>query len=127
MAKANLFLVVGNLLHTAFSQQDARRLPSGFTRSTLIRITIRIRSLSGLFFISGFFSKEQIISRNLSTVRRTIRILMLISIASITLGYCLKLIFRLAILGPLVVKSQAENLWASLSLTFIGTIRVVVG
>jgi len=56
LAKANLFIVVGRLLHSGFSQQDSRLLfTSSLNTRLTIRALIRIFSLTGVVFTSGFF------------------------------------------------------------------------
>jgi NADH:ubiquinone oxidoreductase subunit 5 (subunit L)/multisubunit Na+/H+ antiporter MnhA subunit len=69
LAKANLFLIVGNLLHLRFSQQDSRQLSAGseeFSRS--LAILISILSLSGVAFSSGFLSKDLILLSHFSKI-----------------------------------------------------------
>jgi len=69
LAKANLFLVVGNLLHLRFSQQDARQLSTGsedLSRSLIILISIL--SLRGVAFSSGFLSKDLILLNHFSKI-----------------------------------------------------------
>jgi len=61
-AKANLFLVFGNLIHNHFSQQDTRLLVIRESKSRrIILFFIRILSLRGIVFTSGFFSKDLIL------------------------------------------------------------------
>jgi len=51
LAKANLFLIVGNLIHSRFSQQDVRFIRIGNERFLLFLIRIiRVLSLRGVFF-----------------------------------------------------------------------------
>jgi NADH:ubiquinone oxidoreductase subunit 5 (subunit L)/multisubunit Na+/H+ antiporter MnhA subunit len=70
-AKANLFIIVGRILHRRFSQQDARLISSRrITFFITITITISLVRLVGIIFISGFFSKEQILIGQSSILRR---------------------------------------------------------
>jgi NADH:ubiquinone oxidoreductase subunit 5 (subunit L)/multisubunit Na+/H+ antiporter MnhA subunit len=71
LAKANLFIVVGELLHKRFAQQDIRYLVQGGLSKTLfLSKLISIVRLTGLVFSSGFFSKEQIITSQYSEITR---------------------------------------------------------
>lgn len=94
LAKANLFLVVGNVLHYMYSQQDARFL-GYFTISRIVGCFIRIISLRGLCFVSGFYSKEQILFFYYRNFNSYLSFLLLIAIISLTLAYSLKLIIFL--------------------------------
>lgn len=96
LAKANLFLVVGNHLHSGFSQQDIRKMSlSGGSYFTVFALFVRVISLSGLLFIRGFYSKEQIIGLIICSSSSRTSYLSLTAISSITLGYCLKLFIGL--------------------------------
>ncbi|NJL11017.1 MAG: hypothetical protein HC908_14965 [Calothrix sp. SM1_7_51] len=91
-AKANLFLVVGNLIHSRFSLQDIRLIKTG-TQSLIFNllIIVRILRLRGVFFSSGFFSKELILIRENSLIRRILTTTLLIIVITITIIYCLNL------------------------------------
>jgi NADH-quinone oxidoreductase subunit L len=98
-AKANLFLMVGNFLHMRFSQQDYRQLSSGVERKTIFFIIfIRVFSLRGVIFSRGFFSKDSILLREFSLMRSIFSWLILLRIISLTLAYCLKLIFSFVLI-----------------------------
>jgi NADH-quinone oxidoreductase subunit L len=57
-SKANLFLIIGNLIHSRFSEQDIRFINKRERATTFYFIIfVRIMSLSGVVFISVFFSK----------------------------------------------------------------------
>lgn len=92
LAKANLFLVVGNLIHSRFSEQDLRFMSVGNTdiRSIIIILT-RILSLRGVFFMRGFFSKEIILVTRYNLINRTIVFLLTMRIISLTISYCVKI------------------------------------
>lgn len=101
LAKANLFIVVGGLLHRRFSQQDARLINSRATRSFVIkRIIISLFRLVGVTFTSGFFSKEQILINQSFIRNRSIFNLLLILIVGATLAYCTKFFFRILSINP---------------------------
>jgi NADH-quinone oxidoreductase subunit L len=92
LAKANLFMVIGRLLHRRFSQQDARLVRSSTLSPFLvISISISLSSLIGLIFTAGFFSKEQILIGQSFLFSRFTSITLIISIAGLTLAYCFKL------------------------------------
>jgi len=108
-AKANLFTIVGNLIHSRFSQQDLRET---LRRTENSRITIinfiRIVRLRGVTFFSGFFSKEAILIRHYYLINTIFSIIFLFSIVTLTLIYCVKLIVALCvkrIMQPILHKS----------------------
>ena len=72
LSKANLFLVVGGLLYSHFSQQDSRFISSGgISFISALSGTIRIVGLSGFVFSSGFYSKELVLYRHYFCFSRT--------------------------------------------------------
>lgn len=98
-AKANLFLIVGNFLHMRFSQQDYRQLSSGMERGTIFLVMfVSVLRLRGIIFSRGFFSKDSILLREFNLMGSFLSWLILIRIISLTLAYCLKLIFSLALI-----------------------------
>jgi len=98
-AKANLFLIVGNFLHMRFSQQDYRQLSSGVERGTIFLIMfVRVFSLRGIIYSRGFFSKDSILLREFNLIRSTFSWLVLLRIISLTLAYCIKLVFSFVLL-----------------------------
>jgi len=98
-AKANLFLMVGNFLHMRFSQQDYRQLSSGVERKTIFFIIfIRVFSLRGVIFSRGFFSKDSVLLREFNLMRSIFSWLILLRIISLTLAYCLKLVFSFVLI-----------------------------
>jgi len=92
-AKANLFLIVGRLLFSRFAQQDTR-----FIRTTLLRkililgLTISLLRLTGISFLSGFYSKEQILLGQYSLLRSVFSWGLVFSLARLTAAYCFKLL-----------------------------------
>jgi NADH:ubiquinone oxidoreductase subunit 5 (subunit L)/multisubunit Na+/H+ antiporter MnhA subunit len=94
LAKANLFIVIGNVLHFTFSQQDNRKL----SNVNLLRIMggiVRIFRLRGVCFIAGFYSKEQILGSYFSIPNRVLCIFIFIIIIRLTLTYRTKILFYL--------------------------------
>jgi NADH:ubiquinone oxidoreductase subunit 5 (subunit L)/multisubunit Na+/H+ antiporter MnhA subunit len=93
LAKANLFLMIGSFIHRRRSQQDIRIIGLGFERNIFtIRVLIRILSLCGIAFSSGFFSKDLILVVQFSKLNRRISLLIFLRIISLTIAYCLKLL-----------------------------------
>lgn len=89
-AKANLFLGVGRVLHFRFSQQDVRSISSGVEESSLFSsIFVRVLSLRGVAFYSGFFSKEYILLGEVSLVSSFLVVLLLVGVVVLTFSYCL--------------------------------------
>jgi len=96
LAKANLFLRVGNILHIRQSQQDSRWLSSkGLSWRIVFPILVRVRRLRGLIFLGGYFSKEQILIKTSRGLNSLLLIVILLGVARITLSYCLKLTYNI--------------------------------
>lgn len=89
-AKANLFLGVGSILHLRFSQQDVRSISSGVEEGSLFSsIFVRVLSLRGVAFYSGFFSKEYILLGEFSLVSSLLVVFLLVGVVVLTFSYCL--------------------------------------
>lgn len=98
LAKANLFLVVGTYLHAKYSQQDSRRLAPGQASFILIiGGIIRVLRLIGFIFLRGFYSKEQILFKTYSLLSRLLLMILLVGISSLTLVYCVRLLYFLVV------------------------------
>lgn len=96
LSKANLFLVVGGILHSRFSQQDFRFISSGAIRIfVVLSSTIRVLRLSGGVFLSVFYSKEAVLITHYCLFNSTISLIIVITVVVITVSYCLKLIIIL--------------------------------
>jgi NADH:ubiquinone oxidoreductase subunit 5 (subunit L)/multisubunit Na+/H+ antiporter MnhA subunit len=94
LAKANLFLIVGNLIHSRFSQQDFRYINAG--NSPLLYffiIIVRVLRLRGVFFRRGFFSKDIILIGRFAVITRRLSFIVIFSIITITFVYCIKIIY----------------------------------
>jgi len=98
LAKANIFIIVGNLIHSQFSQQDLRFMSTGFHSKTVTLLSfISVLRLRGLVFTSGFFSKDLILAHSYRVTTSSLRRIILCLVISFTLAYCLKLIIFLTV------------------------------
>jgi len=96
LAKANLFIVVGRLLHRRFSQQDSRIIRSRTLQTFLtFRIRISLLSLIGSVFSSGFFSKEQVLTGHSFIINRVGSNFIILLVIRLTIAYCFKLFMRI--------------------------------
>ncbi len=95
LAKANLFLVVGRIIHVNYSQQDSRWLSLSQDKIRLFLMLISILSLRGTAFYTGFYRKETILIRNIRSINSFLLILILTCVITLTLSYCVKLLLRL--------------------------------
>lgn len=94
ISKANLFIVIGNVLHFIFSQQDARKLHK-IRYLRLMGSKVRVLRLGGICFISGFYSKEQILNNYVNLFNRFLVLVIFLIIISLTLAYIIKLLLSL--------------------------------
>jgi len=79
--KSLLFLIVGILIHRNFSQQDFRIFFKGNNICLNIIINVRLLSLIGLIFFSGFYRKDLILEKFfLIKIRFLLLILIYVSI-----------------------------------------------
>nr|YP_009346426.1 NADH dehydrogenase subunit 5 [Longidorus vineacola]AOT84237.1 NADH dehydrogenase subunit 5 [Longidorus vineacola] len=95
LAKANLFLVVGVVLHTSYSQQNSRELSSPSMGTLSLSFIVSILSLSGIGFLSGMVSKEEILKAQISLASNVYALVLMFSVVLLTLAYCLKLYVNL--------------------------------
>lgn len=95
VAKANLFIIVGNLLHKLYSEQDRRFIFIRNSYLVLLISIVRVFRLLGLVFTSGFYSKETILLRTRTLLSRVLIFIILIAIIRLTLTYCIKIIVRI--------------------------------
>jgi NADH-ubiquinone oxidoreductase chain 5 len=128
-AKANLFLIVGNFLHIRFSQQDYRQLSTGVERSTIfVIIFISVFRLRGMIFSRGFFSKDSILMREFNLMRSFFSWLILLRVISLTLAYCLKLIFSFILLENFQLLAHTSyNPIALIPRTLLVVFRIFLG
>lgn len=127
LAKANLFIVTGTYLHFRFSQQDARALGSG-NRDLILRLgrVIRGLSLRGLMFLTGFYSKEQILLNIYSQANRFLAFGLFFIVAVLTAGYCFKLV-RLFSVNVISLLNRKGHSHIVEPINFLRRLRVVVG
>jgi len=127
-AKANLFIIVGNILHSRFSQQDIRLLSRGRERRIIFLIVfIRIVSLRGVIFTAGFFSKDYILSSHYSLVNRIISFFLILGIITLTLTYCVKVFVKLLISRFFNLSFSSLRLRIILPGVFLRILRMVSG
>jgi len=129
LSKANLFLVVGGLLHQHFSQQDARAISSGRSNGvTLLSRSVRIAGLAGLRFSSGFYSKELVLcSGHYSLFSRVFSWLLIVTVIALTLGYCLKLMAGIVVSTLRECSQCPARILYVLPIIALASLRVVIG
>ena len=129
LAKANLFIVVGELLHKRFAQQDIRYLVQGGLNKTLfLSKLISVVRLTGLVFSSGFFSKEQIITRQYSEITRVLSWMLLVLVSGLTIAYCYNLLLNLSLINlNRNVLSSFQRKLSTISLFVLSRITVILG
>lgn len=124
--KAIIFICAGAIIHSISDYQDLRKIGAGYSRNPLINGVILVGSvrLCGMPFISGFYSKDQILETmfiyNISGL-----IFFFTTIATIvTAIYSCRVIIRLFAcfyMGEVIIRitdSSAELLWGNLTLIF---------
>lgn len=128
-AKANLFLIVGNLIHLKFSQQETRQISSGGERIFIFSTRlISIFRLSGMLRFSGFFSKDFMLIRTALLINRVFAYLFLFRIISLTLLYCLKLFILLVISSNRgVLKRKNARIASVFPRLVLRSLRLVLG
>lgn len=100
IAKANLFIIVGRLLHSRFGQQDARNVFSmNFIKFLTITSLMSLFRLMGLTFIAVFYSKELILTWGYWKLNRWLGGFRIILISRLTASYCIKLYYSLLIVN----------------------------
>jgi NADH-quinone oxidoreductase subunit L len=126
-AKANLFLIVGNLIHSRFSLQDSRLIRTGTQEITFSFIFfIRVLSLRGVFFSSGFYSKDFIIIREFRMINRMITFLIIIIIISMTFVYCIKFFYFIR-KEAFITQFSSSRIRRLLPSFFLRTLSIVIG
>lgn len=127
-AKANLFLMVGNIIHFRFSQQDIRSIRTGLERPRIFLITmISLLRLIGITFTSGFLSKDLILGRHFSIVNRAISFFLIMSIITLTSTYCYKLFIKLLSCNYSCVITTRRSLLSLLPSSVLRILRLLVG
>nr|YP_009346440.1 NADH dehydrogenase subunit 5 [Paralongidorus litoralis]AOT84251.1 NADH dehydrogenase subunit 5 [Paralongidorus litoralis] len=105
LAKANLFMTVGMVLHMFFSQQNKRAM-NMTNKVVILSATLSILSLSGLGVLVGTFSKEEILKGHLGSVSSLLSVSFLAMVISLTMAYCYKLIVSM-----LTINLNMHNSW----------------
>lgn len=129
LAKANLFIVVGAILHETASQQRTRVLSITSYGILSLRIAVSIVRLSGLGFFSGIISKEELLKGHYSIASRLGSFVFISLIVFLTLSYCLKLFLSLslsklktAIKGTISVSNTVAPFSLSILTIFFGAL-----
>lgn len=128
-AKANLFMVIGSVLHQHFSKQDHRDLSINIPKVLTLTIWVSLYSLIGVFLSRGFFSKEIILLRASTLINGLLHSLLIMGLVALTVAYCLKL------MSLITNKSRAinceeeigSNPWMTLPLLLLGALRLMRG
>jgi len=128
LAKANLFIVVGVIIHRRFAQQDARAISATLKSLLLGAGFISLLSLRGVFSIAGFFSKEQILLGHYERVRRLFSWIGIVAIVRLTIAYCLKLFGSLRNVHIKTILRDSSIRWAAVfPVLLLRSLRVVRG
>nr|BAJ08240.1 NADH dehydrogenase subunit 5 [Acanthosaura armata] len=92
--KATLFLTAGSAIHNTQNEQDIRKM--GFTKTTLpvtsAALTINGMTLSGLPFLSGYYSKDAIIDALLISHLNSWAILATLISTTMTASYTMRML-----------------------------------
>jgi len=129
LGKANLFIIIGNYIHSHFSQQDVRFItPGGRPIIYLLSTSIRIFSLTGVIMTSGFFSKDSIFITQFRLLNRIFSNLILLSIVRITMIYCFKLLGFLSKISETRINLKRDmRLYSFTSSGFLSLLRLIIG
>ncbi len=129
MAKASLFLIVGNLLHLRFSQQDSRKISSGTEEiGIFLLIAVRAISLRGVLFLRGFYSKDYVILREINLFNRSVVFVLLVGVISITAAYCIKLIgYTIILEKSILIRHESKSRFFLVPSAFLRALRLGLG
>jgi len=127
-AKANLFIIVGNLLHRRFSQQDSR-FAFNITLDSFsgFNFFLRLIRLIGIVFTSGFFSKEQILLGHYGLVRNLFFWVSLLLILSFTTAYRFKLYYVCNTVSFRNLKFSFIRFFSNFPRILLGLMRIFLG
>jgi len=108
--KALLFLGAGSVIHALQGEQDLRRMGGLAPRMVITTITMAIGAagLSGVIFLSGFFSKDEILAAAFHSGHTIIWFLLLAG-AFMTAYYTWRLFFLAFLSGPRMSKDVAHH------------------
>jgi len=131
--KALLFLGAGSVIHALQGEQDLRRMGGLAPRMVITTITMAIGAagLSGVIFLSGFFSKDEILAAAFHSGHTIIWFLLLAG-AFMTAYYTWRLFFLAFLSGPRMSKDVAHHAHESpasmtLPLVVLALLTVVAG
>jgi NADH:ubiquinone oxidoreductase subunit 5 (subunit L)/multisubunit Na+/H+ antiporter MnhA subunit len=126
-AKARLFITLGNIIYTQYSEQDlrAKRIEEGFSLNLIIALDIF--RLVGILFFRGFYSKEAILATTYSLTNSIFLLVFIIGVVSLTLIYCVLLISRLSFNSSALVEKRRPNLESLISPFVLSLVSCVVG
>jgi NADH-quinone oxidoreductase subunit L len=111
--KALLFLGAGSVIHGLAGEQDLRRMGGLAPRmvTTTITMTVGALGLSGFPFLSGFFSKDEILVAAFH--HRRLMWALLVAGAFMTAFYTFRLVFLAFLGGPRMSKDAAHHIHES--------------
>lgn len=128
LAKANLFLIIGNMLHSRFSQQDIRFMSSGLESPVLLLITfVSLLRLVGIVFTSGFLSKDLILLRHYFLLNSLVSWLLVLSIITLTTVYCFKLFLKLVLQNNTYSYMPISSIFSQLPSLVLRLLSLVLG
>lgn len=129
VAKANLFIRVGWLMIRNNHHQDLRLLKANSFYKFIIKFNIRIRiwSLSGLTFFSGYFSKDGILESYSNSVFNVFFWRGLYLIVILSFIYCFRLLFMLRAKKRKFLKISFEYKKISFSFVVLRALSLFLG
>ncbi len=130
MYKAILFLCAGIIFHSFVGVQDIRYLSCLWKVSPGVSIVIcaGLMSLSGVPFISGFYSKDLIFEKVFRMNGRYLILMIVFVGIFIRVIYSLRLLYLLLVrVNFLSLNSELIRGWANFSILLLGCISVTLG
>lgn len=107
--KSSLFIAAGSLIHLGKGNQDIRiKDLRNFSSSSLILITIPILALRGFPFLAGFFRKERILLTGFSFNKILFLTSTIVAGALLTMLYSIRILVRLT-LATVSLKFLSES------------------
>nr|YP_010501935.1 NADH dehydrogenase subunit 5 [Laemobothrion tinnunculi]UXC94701.1 NADH dehydrogenase subunit 5 [Laemobothrion tinnunculi]UXC94714.1 NADH dehydrogenase subunit 5 [Laemobothrion tinnunculi] len=120
--KAMLFMIIGSILHYSQSEQDTRKIFINMKTYPLLSIMLNsaIMSLCGMFFFSGFYSKDMIME--MFMYKKTIFFMFIL----INTSVCLTTIYSFRILN--LINLIPNNTWTmkSTNMKMLQTIMIML-
>lgn len=123
--KSLLFIVVGFILHFNFGEQNLSLLKSRLNSPIGLRLLfISLAGLMGIFYSSGFYSKDTLID-NIRLVNRSLAVnVILYRLILITVVYSVRIILSISLL-PLNLRFNSSNIQLNFAIV-IGGLSVLV-